>query len=56
MKKTLEILEGEVKEKKMIFLPRNKGTRNVFFIEPKGLCPEIYPRKVGMPEKNPLKG
>ena len=52
--KTLEILEGNVKEKKKILLPRNKGTRNIILVQPKRLCPEIYPRKVGKPEKNPL--
>ena len=52
--KTLEILEGKVKTKKMLLLPANKGTRNIIFIEPKKSCPEIYPRKVGKPEKNPL--
>ena len=52
--KALEILEGKVKEKKEILLPRNKGTRNIILIEPKNICPEIYPRKVGRPEKNPL--
>jgi len=52
--KTLEILEGKVKEKKMILLPRSKGTRNIILIQPKNFCPEIYPRKVGKPEKNPL--
>ena len=52
--KTLEILEGEVKDKKEILLPRNKGTRNIILIQPKNFCPEIYPRKVGKPEKNPL--
>ena len=52
--KTLEILEGKVKEKKKILLPRNKGTRNIILVQPKRLCPEIYPRKVGKPEKNPL--
>ena len=52
--KTLEILEGKVKEKKKILLPRNKGTRNIILIQPKNLCSEIYPRKVGKPEKNPL--
>jgi len=52
--KTLEILEGKVKEKKEILLPRNKGTRNIILIQQKRLCPEIYPRKVGKPEKNPL--
>jgi len=52
--KTLKILEGKVKDKKEILLPRNKGTRNIILIQQKRLCPEIYPRKVGKPEKNPL--
>ena len=52
--KTLEILEGKVKDKKEIRLPRNKGNRNIILIQPKNFCPEIYPRKVGKPEKNPL--
>jgi len=54
LEKTLEILEGKVKDKKEIQLPKNKGTRNIIFIQPKNFCPEIYPRKVGKPEKNPL--
>ena len=52
--KTLEILEGKVKEKKEILLPRSKGIRNIILIQPKNFCPAIYPRKVGKPEKNPL--
>ncbi len=52
--KTLEILEGKVKTKKKILLPRSKANRNIILIQPKNLCPEIYPRKVGKPEKNPL--
>jgi len=52
--KTLEILEGKFKEKKKIFLPKSKGTRNIILIEPKNFCPKAYPRKVGKPEKNPL--
>ena len=54
LNKTLEILEGKVKEKKKIMLPRSKGTRNIILIQPKNYCSEIYPRKVGKPEKNPL--
>ena len=54
LKKTLEILEGIIIEKKMITLPRNKGIRNIIFIQPKKSCPEIYPRKIGKPEKDPL--
>jgi len=52
--KTLEILKGKFKDKKKILLPRGKGTRNIILIQPKNFCPEIYPRKVGKPEKNPL--
>jgi len=40
--------------KKEIILPRNKGARNIILIQPKNFCPEIYPRKVGKPEKKPL--
>ena len=54
LNKTLEILDGKFKEKKMILLPRSKGTRNIILIQPKNFCPAIYPRKVGKPEKNPL--
>ena len=52
--KTLKILQGEFKDKKKILLPRNKGNRNIILIQPKNICPEIYPRKVGKPEKNRL--
>ena len=52
--KTLERLEGKLISKKKIFLPRSKGTRNIILIQPKNICPKIYPRKVGKPEKNPL--
>jgi len=52
--KTLEILEGKFKEKKKMLLPKSKGTRNIIIIQPKNFCPEIYPRKIGKPEKNPL--
>ena len=54
LEKTLELLEGKVKEKKKIFLPKNKGNRNIILIQPKGVCPDIYPRNAGKPEKNPL--
>ena len=52
--KTLKILEGKLKEKKKILLPRSKATRNIILIQPKNICPKIYPRKVGKPEKSPL--
>ena len=52
--KTLEILKGKFTDKKKISLPRRKGTRNIILIQQENFCPEIYPRKVGKPEKNPL--
>ena len=51
--KTLEILEGKLKEKKNILLPKSKATRNIILIQPKNFCPKVYPRKVGKPEKDP---
>ena len=54
LEKTLKILEGKFKDKTKISLPKHKGTRNIIIIQPKNLCPEIYPRKVGKAEKNPL--
>ena len=54
LNKTLEKLEGKIKEKRKMLLPRNKGVRNIIFIQAKNLCPVIYPRKVGKPEKDPL--
>ena len=54
LNKTLDTLEGKFKEKKKILLPRSKGTRNIIIVQPINFCPEIYPRKVGKPEKDPL--
>ena len=54
LEKSLEKLEGKINHKRTILLPRNKGSRTILFIQPKGFCPEIYPRKVGKPEKHPL--
>ena len=54
LEKALNKLEGKFKERKKVLLPRSKGIRNIILIQPKNFCPEIYPRKVGKPEKNPL--
>ena len=54
LEKALGVLEGEIKERKTISLPMNKGKRNVIFIQPKKPCPTVFPRKIGRPEKNPL--
>ena len=52
--KTLKTLNGVIKEKRSLLLPKHKGIRNIIFIQPKLACPKIYPRKVGKPAKNPL--
>ena len=54
LEKTLNILKGKIKQIKKIFLPEKKGERNTIFIRPVEICPEIYPRGVGKPEKYPL--
>ena len=53
---TLKILKGQIIERKQIFLPNQKGIRNIILIQPKELCPEIYPRSIGKAKKYPLKG
>ena len=54
LEKTLEILNGKITQIKNNFLPKDKGIRNAVFIQPKGICPEIYPRSIGKAEKYPL--
>ena len=55
LERTLETLEGNITETRKILLPKEKGIRTIIFIKPKKSCPEIYPRRVGKPEKYPLK-
>ena len=52
--KTLEILKGKLLVIKNMFLPQNKGIRNIIYIQPEHLCPKIYPRSIGKPAKYPL--
>ena len=56
LENTLKVLEGKILEIRKNFLPREKGIRNAIFIEPKTICPDIYPRSIGKAEKYPLKG
>jgi len=44
--KTLEILEGKVKDKKEILLPRNKGTRNIILIQQKNYALKFTQEKL----------
>ena len=54
LEKTLDILEGKIIEVKNIFLPKNRGIRNIIFIQPRKACSVIYPRGIGKAEKYPL--
>ena len=54
LNKSLNLLKGSVQNIKKLILPKNKGERNIIFIQPTGKCPEIYPRKIGKPTKYPL--
>ena len=56
LENTLKVLEGKILKIKRNFLPKEKGIRNVIFIEPKTSCPDIYPRSIGKAEKYPLRG
>ena len=47
-------LKGSIKNIKHTLLPENKGERHAIFIEPKEICPKIYPRLNGKPAKYPL--
>ena len=55
LEKTLNLLEGKIVEIKSNILPRDRGIRHAIFIEPKAICPQIYPRGIGKAEKYPLK-
>ena len=50
----ISILGGEVKEQVEFLLPDSDIYRNLFVIEKKRITPEKYPRKAGLPGKEPL--
>ena len=54
IRRTLNILNGSVREIKRTHLPRRKGERNVIIIKPDKICPDSYPRAEGKPAKYPL--
>ena len=54
LEKSLKILKGYIKSTRKIYLPGNKGVRNVILIKPEASCPNNYPRKIGRPAKYPL--
>ena len=52
--KAIAILGGKVKSQTEIYLPDSDIYRNLFAIEKVVACPKKYPRKAGLPAKEPL--
>lgn len=53
-KNAIFILGGKVKEQVEFYLPDSDIYRNLFVIEKKSGTPKRYPRKAGMPAKEPM--
>ncbi len=54
IKNSLQVLKGSITEIRKTFLPKDKGERNIIYIQAKYTCPNSYPRAIGKAEKNPL--
>lgn len=54
-KNAIQILGGKVKEQNEFYLPDSDIYRNLFVIEKIKNTPKKYPRKAGLPAKEPLK-
>lgn len=54
-KNAIQLLGGKVKEQKEFYLPDSDIYRNLFVIEKIKNTPKKYPRKAGLPAKEPLK-
>lgn len=52
--RAVELLGGEVKFQEEFYLPDSKIYRNLFVIQKKRSTPKKYPRKAGLPSKEPL--
>ena len=52
--RAISILGGKVKSQTEIYLPDSDIYRNLFAIEKVAACPKKYPRKAGLPAKEPL--
>ncbi|MDI3281048.1 MAG: 16S rRNA (guanine(527)-N(7))-methyltransferase RsmG [Bacillota bacterium] len=52
--RALQILQGEVREQKRLWLPRGAGERVLVLVEKKGPTPPLYPRRPGVPNRRPL--
>ena len=54
LKKALVKLNAYIKNIESINLPAEKGIRHQVRIAVKGICPQRYPRAIGIPQKRPL--
>lgn len=53
--KAIKILGGKIKNQVELYLPNSDIYRNLFVIEKVAATPKKYPRKAGLPSKEPLK-
>jgi 16S rRNA (guanine527-N7)-methyltransferase len=53
-KTAIHILGGELKEDIPFYLPEDEGERNIILIRKKKTSPKMYPRKAGLPNKQPI--
>ncbi len=54
LKDSLVTLHAKIKDIKRKHLPMNRGERTIISIIPLKICPEKYPRPIGVPAKRPL--
>lgn len=54
-KKAIQTLGGNIKSIDKFTLPKSDINRNIIIIEKKNITPSRYPRKPGIPSKEPLK-
>ncbi len=52
----LVLLKGKIHKVETCQLPKGKGVRHQIRLKTSGLCPEKYPRAIGVPLKKPLGG
>ncbi|WP_058309191.1 16S rRNA (guanine(527)-N(7))-methyltransferase RsmG [Gracilibacillus massiliensis] len=50
----IELLGGKINKVEHFILPENNGERNILIIDKKRKTPKKFPRKPGVPNKNPL--
>jgi 16S rRNA (guanine527-N7)-methyltransferase len=50
----IHLLGGELKGAIPFYLPKDEGERNIILIHKKKTSPKIYPRKAGLPNKQPI--